>query len=83
MKMASRLGKRYATPCQNETMAVMDAVEAVYAKGDAHCHVSQVNKYLLACDKCLADAKLARKARNPSTLFYLTQYLDRNKNKVK
>ena len=63
-------------------MAVMEAIEAVYAKGDVSCHVSQIHKYLMASDKCIEDAKAERKLRKPSSLYFLTKYLDHNKGKI-
>lgn len=80
---SSQQRRKPPVPCHDEVVAVMDAIEAVYAKGEVTCHVSQIHKYLVACDNCLSQAKLERKIRKPSTLYYLTQYLDHGKNKVK
>lgn len=61
-------------PCAPEIRKCMSALEA------ANFHVSHAWKYVKEMDDCLDHFNQQRKTKQkPSTLFYLTKYLDRQK----
>mmetsp|Transcript_4375 Transcript_4375/g.7842 ORF Transcript_4375/g.7842 Transcript_4375/m.7842 type:complete len:90 (-) Transcript_4375:123-392(-) len=77
LRMAAKKSRRGNPPCHDETMKVLNALEAAKWKS------APLYKYVLEADACFEAAKEEKKRGKASTLYYLSQYLVQNKFKTK
>mmetsp|Transcript_27740 Transcript_27740/g.34298 ORF Transcript_27740/g.34298 Transcript_27740/m.34298 type:complete len:89 (+) Transcript_27740:104-370(+) len=77
LRIAAKKPKRGTPVCHNETMKILNALEA------SNYEVAPLYKYVQEADKCFELAKMEKKKRKASTLYHLTKYLVQDKNKKK
>ena len=73
-----KYGKRYVGVCAEEAARVIAALEAT-----SDHNMSTIYKYLKESDACLDKARSDSKKPKTSTMYFLSQYLDQRKHKVK
>mmetsp|Transcript_11435 Transcript_11435/g.16862 ORF Transcript_11435/g.16862 Transcript_11435/m.16862 type:complete len:89 (+) Transcript_11435:173-439(+) len=77
LRIAAKKPRRGNPVCHDESMKVLDALQA------SNYETAPIYKYVKEADLCFERAAAEKKKKKASTLYYLSQYLDRNKNKTK
>ena len=78
LPVISQLSKRIGfSVCVEETQKVMDTLEA------ANFMIQPIYKHVKAVDDCIAKLKEERAKPKPSTLYYLSKYVNQRKFKKK
>mmetsp|Transcript_26211 Transcript_26211/g.53715 ORF Transcript_26211/g.53715 Transcript_26211/m.53715 type:complete len:91 (+) Transcript_26211:102-374(+) len=77
LKIAARKPRFSDPPCHEETMKILNGMQA------ANFDSAPLYKYVKEYDACRERLKEERKRGKPSTLYYLSKYVNQNKNRIK
>ena len=74
LRIAAKTQGRISNPCAEVIEKLTNALEA------ADYQVRPIHKYIKEAEKCYEEADIEdRKSGKASTLYYLSQYLDKNR----